>query len=43
MPDAVAFAQSTKEMSEIVKLCSRHRVPIIPLAAAPTWKATSWR
>ena len=32
-PDAVAFAQSTKEMSEIVKLCSRHKVPIIPFGS----------
>jgi D-lactate dehydrogenase (cytochrome) len=29
-PDAVAFARSTEEVSEIVKLCARHRVPIIP-------------
>jgi D-lactate dehydrogenase (cytochrome) len=29
-PDAVAFAQSTEEVSEIVKLCARHKVPIIP-------------
>jgi D-lactate dehydrogenase (cytochrome) len=32
-PDAVAFAQSTDEVSEIVKLCARHRVPIIPFGA----------
>ena len=29
-PDAVAFAQLTAEVSEIVKLCARHKVPIIP-------------
>jgi D-lactate dehydrogenase (cytochrome) len=29
-PDAVAFARSTEEVSEIVKLCARHKVPIIP-------------
>jgi D-lactate dehydrogenase (cytochrome) len=29
-PDAVAFAQTTEEVSEIVKLCARHTVPIIP-------------
>jgi D-lactate dehydrogenase (cytochrome) len=29
-PDAVAFAQSTEEVSEIVKVCGRHKVPIIP-------------
>jgi D-lactate dehydrogenase (cytochrome) len=29
-PDAVAFAQSTEEVSEIVKVCGRHKVPIVP-------------
>jgi D-lactate dehydrogenase (cytochrome) len=29
-PDAVAFAQSTEEVSAIVRLCARHKVPIIP-------------
>jgi D-lactate dehydrogenase (cytochrome) len=32
-PDAVAFAQSTEEVSEIVKICARHKVPIIPFGA----------
>src|SRR5260370_38041634 len=32
-PDAVAFAQSTQEVSEIVKICARHKVPIIPFGA----------
>jgi len=32
-PDAVAFAQSTKEVSEIVKLCTRHKVPLIPFGS----------
>src|ERR1700737_705713 len=32
-PDAVAFAQSTEEVSEIVKICARHKVPLIPLGA----------
>src|SRR3984893_10939245 len=32
-PDAVAFAQSTAEVSEIVKLCARHKVPLIPFGA----------
>ena len=32
-PDAVAFVQSTEEVSEIVKVCSRHKVPIIPFGA----------
>jgi len=29
-PDAVAFAQSTEEVSAIVKLCARYKVPVIP-------------
>ena len=32
-PDAVAFAQSTQEASEIVKICARHKVPLIPFGA----------
>jgi D-lactate dehydrogenase (cytochrome) len=28
-PDAVAFAQNTEEVSEIVKICAQHNVPII--------------
>jgi len=31
-PDAVAFAQSTEEVSAIVKVCARHKVPVIPYA-----------
>src|SRR6202162_4042189 len=29
-PDAVAFPHSTPEVSEIVKVCARHKVPIVP-------------
>lgn len=29
-PDAVAFAQSTEEVAEIVKACARHGVPVVP-------------
>ena len=29
-PEAVAFVQSTEEVSAIVKICARHKVPIIP-------------
>src|ERR1700756_3874488 len=32
-PDAVAFAQSTEEVSDIVKICARHKVPLIPFGA----------
>jgi len=29
-PDAVAFPRSTQEVSEIVQVCARHKVPLIP-------------
>jgi D-lactate dehydrogenase (cytochrome) len=29
-PDGVVFAQSTQEVSDIVKICAAHKVPIIP-------------
>ena len=29
-PDAVAFAQSTQDVAEIVKICARYGVPVIP-------------
>ena len=29
-PDAVCFAHSTAEVSELVKICARHDVPVIP-------------
>lgn len=30
LPDAVAFAQSTQEVAEIVKICARHDCPVVP-------------
>jgi D-lactate dehydrogenase (cytochrome) len=32
-PDVVAFAQSTDEVSGIVKVCARYKLPIIPFGA----------
>ena len=32
-PDAVAFVQSTEEVREIVIICGRHKVPLIPFGA----------
>ncbi|HEX6956956.1 MAG TPA: FAD-linked oxidase C-terminal domain-containing protein [Ferrovibrio sp.] len=32
-PDAVAFPRSIEEVSEIVKICARHGLPIIPFGA----------
>jgi len=29
-PDGVAFVESTEEVSEVVKICAAHKVPIIP-------------
>ncbi len=30
MPDAVVFAQSTEEVSQVVKICAAHGTPIVP-------------
>ena len=30
LPDAVAFAHSTEEVAEIVKVCARHDCPVVP-------------
>ena len=32
-PDAEAFGESTEEVSEIVKVCASHKVPIIPFGS----------
>src|SRR3954467_3893849 len=29
-PDAVVFAQSTPDVQQAVRICARHRVPVIP-------------
>jgi D-lactate dehydrogenase (cytochrome) len=29
-PDAVAFPRSTEDVRDIVRICSHHRVPVIP-------------
>ncbi|MDB5808837.1 MAG: linked oxidase, C-terminal domain protein 1 [Betaproteobacteria bacterium] len=33
LPDAVVYAQTTEEISAIVKLCAQHQVPLIPFGA----------
>jgi D-lactate dehydrogenase (cytochrome) len=33
-PQGVVFAMSTEEVASFVKLCSKHKVPIIPFGAA---------
>jgi D-lactate dehydrogenase (cytochrome) len=30
LPDAVAFARTNEEVSEVVKICARHKVPLVP-------------
>ena len=30
LPDAVAFPESTQEVSDIVKICARHKCPVVP-------------
>ena len=32
-PDAVAFARTTEEVSAIVRICAKHKLPVIPYAA----------
>ncbi len=29
-PDAVVYAHSTDEVSAVVRVCARHRVPVVP-------------
>ncbi|WP_169568047.1 FAD-binding oxidoreductase [Sneathiella limimaris] len=32
-PDLVCFAKSTEEVSEIVKICAKHKIPVVPFGA----------
>jgi D-lactate dehydrogenase (cytochrome) len=32
-PDAVAFAETTEEVAKIVRICARHRIPVVPFGA----------
>jgi D-lactate dehydrogenase (cytochrome) len=33
LPDAVVYPDSTEEVAAVVKICARHRVPVIPFGA----------
>jgi len=33
LPDGVVFAESTEEVAEVLRLCQRHRIPVIPYGA----------
>lgn len=37
-PDAVAFARSTEEVSGILAICHRYRVPVIPFGAGTSYE-----
>jgi D-lactate dehydrogenase (cytochrome) len=37
-PDAVVFAQSTEEVAEVVALCARHGVPIVPFGTGTSFE-----
>jgi D-lactate dehydrogenase (cytochrome) len=32
-PDAVVFAETTEEVARIVRICARHRIPVVPFGA----------
>ena len=42
-PDAVVFPQSTGDVQEIVHICAKHGVPMIPFGTGTSLEATSTR
>ena len=43
LPDAVAFVETTEEVSRILALCHRHEVPVVAFGAGMGWGATLLR
>ena len=43
LPDVVVFAHSTEEVRDLVNICRRHRVPMIPYGVGTSLEATSWQ
>ncbi len=41
LPDAVAFPESTLEVSEILKICSAHTVPVVPFGIGTSLEGQS--
>lgn len=39
MPDAVVFPLTTAEVAEVVRICVRHRVPVVPFGAGTSMEA----
>jgi D-lactate dehydrogenase (cytochrome) len=39
-PDAVAFPQSTEDVQQIVRICGRHRVPVIPFGTGTSFEGS---
>ena len=37
-PDAVAFPRSTDEVQQAVRICARHRIPIIPFGTGTSFE-----
>src|SRR5258708_16296598 len=36
LPDAVVYVKTTEEVRDVVNICRRHQVPMIPFGVAPS-------
>src|SRR5262245_41764441 len=39
-PDAVIYPQSTEDVQQVVRICARHRVPIIPFGTGTSFEGS---